>query len=98
MYIQLVIYATYLISIKGLRIDAQAGLDYLTSHPLFKNTPIVSEVSFHLALLELQLFHIKVLYGQSIGGAVAIDLASRNSAKVVLFEGFLISGFLKLTF
>ena len=30
-----------------------------------------------------QLF-IKVLYGQSLGGAVAVDLASRNSDKVVL--------------
>lgn len=29
-------------------------------------------------------YFVKVLYGQSIGGAVAIDLASRNPAKVVL--------------
>jgi len=48
---------------KGFRIDSQTGLDYLTSHPLFKDTPIV-------------------LYGQSIGGAVAIDLTSRNAAKI----------------
>ncbi|KDR70161.1 hypothetical protein GALMADRAFT_76280 [Galerina marginata CBS 339.88] len=48
---------------KGLKIDAQTGLDYLTSHPTFKNTPII-------------------LYGQSIGGAVAIDLASRNPTKI----------------
>ncbi|KIM43444.1 hypothetical protein M413DRAFT_443384 [Hebeloma cylindrosporum] len=48
---------------KGLRIDAQAGLDYLTSHPTLKQTPII-------------------LYGQSIGGAVAIDLASRNPNKI----------------
>jgi len=48
---------------KGFRIDSQTGLDYLTSHPLFKDTPIV-------------------LYGQSIGGAVAIDLTSRNPAKI----------------
>lgn len=73
----------YLTSYQGLRIDSQTGLDYLTSHPLFKDTPIVSTVPMHLDLPELQLF-IKVLYGQSIGGAVAIDLASRNSAKVVL--------------
>ena len=26
---------------------------------------------------------LKILYGQSMGGAVAIDLASRNSTKVV---------------
>ncbi|KAF8811215.1 alpha/beta-hydrolase [Phlegmacium glaucopus] len=49
---------------KGLQIDSQTALNYLTSHPLFKETPII-------------------LYGQSIGGAVAIDLASRNSAKVI---------------
>jgi hypothetical protein len=39
----------YLTSYQGLRIDAQTGLDYLTSHPLFKDTPIVSAVPFHLA-------------------------------------------------
>ncbi|KAF8184836.1 Alpha/Beta hydrolase protein [Pholiota molesta] len=48
---------------KGLRIDAQTGLDYITSHPTLKQTPII-------------------LYGQSIGGAVAIDLASRNPDKI----------------
>ncbi|KAG2362901.1 alpha beta-hydrolase [Suillus spraguei] len=47
----------------GIRIDAQTALNYLTSHPYLKNTPII-------------------LYGQSIGGAVAIDLASRNSSKL----------------
>ncbi|KAH9476116.1 Protein bem46 [Psilocybe cubensis] len=48
---------------KGLRIDAQTALDYLTSNPVLKQTAIV-------------------LYGQSIGGAVAIDLASRNPDKI----------------
>ncbi|KAJ3509926.1 hypothetical protein NLJ89_g4959 [Agrocybe chaxingu] len=48
---------------KGLRIDAQTALDYLTTHPTLKQTPIV-------------------LYGQSIGGAVAIDLAGSNPAKI----------------
>ncbi|KJA22504.1 hypothetical protein HYPSUDRAFT_40881 [Hypholoma sublateritium FD-334 SS-4] len=48
---------------KGLRIDAQTGLDYLTTHPILKQTNII-------------------LYGQSIGGAVAIDLASRNASKI----------------
>ena len=43
----------YLTSYQGLRIDAQTGLDYLTSHPLFKDTPIVSAVSFRLDLPEL---------------------------------------------
>jgi len=46
-----------------LQIDSQTALDYLTSHSLFKKTPII-------------------LYGQSIGGAVAIDLASRNPTKI----------------
>ncbi|KAF8154778.1 Alpha/Beta hydrolase protein [Crassisporium funariophilum] len=48
---------------KGLRIDAQTALDYITSNPILKQTPII-------------------LYGQSIGGAVAIDLASRNPQKI----------------
>ena len=43
---------------QGLCIDAQTGLDYLTAHPLFKDTPIVSAVLLHLALLELQTVHI----------------------------------------
>ena len=42
----------YLTSYQGLRIDAQAGLDYLTSHPLFKNTPIVSAIHFYLLELD----------------------------------------------
>ncbi|KAF8995993.1 Alpha/Beta hydrolase protein [Cyathus striatus] len=48
---------------KGLCIDAQAALDYITSDPYLSKTPIV-------------------LFGQSIGGAVAIDLASRNPSKI----------------
>ncbi|KAI0746335.1 alpha/beta-hydrolase [Daedaleopsis nitida] len=44
---------------KGLCIDAQCALDYISAHESLSKTPIV-------------------LYGQSIGGAVAIDLASRN--------------------
>ncbi|KAL5504837.1 BEM46 [Sanghuangporus vaninii] len=48
---------------KGIRMDAQASLDYLTLHPILSRTNIV-------------------LYGQSIGGAVAIDLASRNPSKI----------------
>ncbi|KAG1736683.1 Alpha/Beta hydrolase protein [Suillus paluster] len=47
----------------GIRIDAQAALNYVTSHPYLQNTPVI-------------------LYGQSIGGAVAIDLASRNPSKI----------------
>ncbi|KAK7052478.1 protein bem46 [Favolaschia claudopus] len=48
---------------KGLQIDAQTALDYITSHPLLSQTRII-------------------LYGQSIGGAVSIDLASRNPSKI----------------
>lgn len=44
---------------KGIKMDAQAGLDYIASHPVLSKTPVI-------------------LYGQSIGGAVSIDLASRN--------------------
>ncbi|KNZ76534.1 Protein bem46 [Termitomyces sp. J132] len=47
----------------GLKIDAQTGLDFLTTHPVFAQTKII-------------------LYGQSIGGAVSIDLASRNPTKI----------------
>lgn len=48
---------------KGLRIDAQTALDYLTSHPKLSRTPII-------------------LYGQSLGGAVSISLASRNPTSI----------------
>ncbi|TFK63941.1 alpha/beta-hydrolase [Pluteus cervinus] len=48
---------------KGIRMDAQAALNYLLSDPRFSQTPII-------------------LYGQSIGGAVSIDLASRNPDKI----------------
>ncbi|KAG6820026.1 hypothetical protein H0H93_006364 [Arthromyces matolae] len=47
----------------GLRIDAQTGLDFVRTHPVFANTQVI-------------------LYGQSIGGAVSIDLASRNPTKI----------------
>ena len=49
----------YLTSYQGLRIDAQTGLDYLTSHPFFQRHTyysIVSAVSFHLDLPELHSF------------------------------------------
>ncbi|KAI9296224.1 alpha/beta-hydrolase [Neoconidiobolus thromboides FSU 785] len=48
---------------KGLKLDAEAALDYILSHDKLKNNKIV-------------------LYGQSIGGAVAIDLASKFEDKV----------------
>ncbi|KAJ3217367.1 hypothetical protein HDU67_008069 [Dinochytrium kinnereticum] len=48
---------------KGIKLDAQAALDWITSHPQFGKTKII-------------------VYGQSIGGAVAIDLVQRNPTKV----------------
>lgn len=48
---------------KGIKIDAQAALDYILKHDKLKNTKII-------------------VYGQSIGGAVAIHLASQNSHRV----------------
>lgn len=48
---------------KGIRMDAQATLNYVLSHPVLKSTKLI-------------------YYGQSIGGAVAIDLASRNPSNV----------------
>ncbi|GBC08978.1 hypothetical protein RclHR1_08520004 [Rhizophagus clarus] len=48
---------------KGLRIDAQTVLDYVSKHEIFKDSKII-------------------IYGQSLGGAVAIDLVSKNESKV----------------
>ncbi|KAI8918924.1 Alpha/Beta hydrolase protein [Entophlyctis helioformis] len=48
---------------KGLKIDAQAALDYILSHDKLKHTKII-------------------VYGQSIGGAVAIHLAAENSHRI----------------
>ncbi|KJA23656.1 hypothetical protein HYPSUDRAFT_119075, partial [Hypholoma sublateritium FD-334 SS-4] len=47
----------------GLRLDAQAALDYVTEDPLLSKLPII-------------------IFGQSLGGAVAIDVASANVAKI----------------
>ncbi|KAG7095054.1 hypothetical protein E1B28_005844 [Marasmius oreades] len=48
---------------KGLQIDAQTALDFVSSDSRLSETPII-------------------LYGQSIGGAVSIDLVSRNPDKI----------------
>ncbi|KAF7732382.1 hypothetical protein EC973_005278 [Apophysomyces ossiformis] len=53
---------------KGLRIDSQTLLNYVTSHPVLKDSRLVA-------------------YGQSIGGAVAIDLVSRNED---VFSGLIV--------
>ena len=62
----------------GLKLDAQTALDYVTNDSSLSKTPIVRTCSMTLSKLTL----FQILYGQSIGGAVAIDLASRNPSKV----------------
>ncbi|KAF8519776.1 Alpha/Beta hydrolase protein, partial [Hysterangium stoloniferum] len=52
---------------KGIRIDAQTALDYLTSHPVFNSPQGDAE---HVSNI--------IIYGQSIGGGVGLDLAARN--------------------
>lgn len=69
----------------GLRRDAQAALDYLKVDPELSNIPIVCcDVIFPMLRDCLHLL-LKVLYGTSLGGAVAIDLASRNTSSVIVF-------------
>jgi hypothetical protein len=65
----------------GLRKDAQAALDYLLADNELSQKPIVRIFHFmcHLFILT---FTTQILYGHSLGGAVAIDLASRNPSKV----------------
>lgn len=66
---------------KGIRMDAQTSLDYITSHPYLSKTRIVSLV--FVQILGHGDDHLdQILYGQSIGGAVAIDLVSRNPTTV----------------
>ncbi|KAF9534080.1 Alpha/Beta hydrolase protein [Crepidotus variabilis] len=47
----------------GLRMDAQAGLDFVSNHARLGKHPIV-------------------IFGQSLGGAVAIDVTSRNPSAI----------------
>ncbi|KAJ3069962.1 hypothetical protein HDU98_006978 [Podochytrium sp. JEL0797] len=49
---------------KGMKIDSQAALDWISNHEELGKTKII-------------------VYGQSIGGAVAIDLAARNPERIV---------------
>lgn len=65
----------------GLRKDAQAALDYLLADDELSQKPIVRIFRSTRRLLTLT-FTTQILYGQSLGGAVAIDLASRNPSKV----------------
>ncbi|KAJ3104779.1 hypothetical protein HDU97_008847 [Phlyctochytrium planicorne] len=48
---------------KGIKVDAQTALDWITNHSEFGKTKVI-------------------VYGQSIGGAVAIDLVRRNPSKI----------------
>ncbi|KAJ3174781.1 hypothetical protein HDU87_006897 [Geranomyces variabilis] len=48
---------------KGMKIDAQAALDWTLAHPQLKHTKVI-------------------VYGQSIGGAVAINLAANNQETI----------------
>ena len=69
----------------GLKLDAQTALDYVTVDPSLSKTPIVSACSTTLS----ELTSFQILYGQSIGGAVAIDLASRNPSAVRSYITFI---------
>lgn len=66
----------------GLQIDSQTALDYLTNHDIMSKTKIVSTAFFTFTFDFLK--PDKMLYGQSIGGAVSIDLASKNTKTVCL--------------
>ncbi|KAL7418130.1 alpha/beta-hydrolase [Mrakia frigida] len=58
---------------KGIKIDAQTALDFITNHAVLGQTPII-------------------FYGQSLGGAVAINLAADNKnvpAALILENTFL---------
>ncbi|KJA19723.1 hypothetical protein HYPSUDRAFT_44007 [Hypholoma sublateritium FD-334 SS-4] len=48
---------------KGLQRDAQAAMDFVSSHVVLSQNPII-------------------VFGQSLGGAIAIDVTSRNASKV----------------
>jgi len=67
--------------LQGLQRDAQAALDYLLAHEQQSQKPIVRAFPVSPAPLSMTV-KAKILYGRSLGGAVAIDLASRNPSKV----------------
>ena len=81
----------------GFQIDAQTVLDHLLNHEVFSKTPIVGGCErYRRSSVIDQSFQI--LYGQSIGGAVSIDLASRNPEAVgSSVVGQTPSGFLTFT-
>jgi fermentation-respiration switch protein FrsA (DUF1100 family) len=63
---------------KGLKIDAQTGLDYIRSREDLKSSKII-------------------VYGQSLGGAVAIDLVAKNKGTGDIKGLILENTFLSLT-
>ncbi|KAF8072273.1 Alpha/Beta hydrolase protein [Lyophyllum atratum] len=67
---------------KGLRIDAQTALDYILNQPHLRQAPIVSTPSPLLSHPKPKSSQSQILYGHSLGGGVAIDLASRNPSKI----------------
>lgn len=64
----------------GIRRDAQAALDFVRSHPLLKSTKLVCMPRFLPQTVNNGF--PQIFFGQSIGGAVTIDLASRNPEAV----------------
>lgn len=67
----------------GLQVDAQTVLDYVHAHPLLAKTQVVRSSQFCFGrFVSINLRFLQILYGQSIGGAVAIDLAYRNPQAV----------------
>jgi fermentation-respiration switch protein FrsA (DUF1100 family) len=63
---------------KGLKIDAQTGLDYIRTRDDLKSSNII-------------------VYGQSLGGAVAIDLVTKNKGTGDIKGLILENTFLSLT-
>ncbi|KAG6917720.1 hypothetical protein DXG01_001371 [Tephrocybe rancida] len=61
----------------SLQIDAQTALDYVLNEPYPSQTPIVGQSS----IIRHKELTTQILRGHSLGGAVAIDLASRNPSK-----------------
>jgi len=67
---------------QGLQRDAQAALEYLLVDEQLSKHIVCPFLYRPLSWFMIRLQRPKILYGQSLGGAVAIDLASRNPTKV----------------
>jgi hypothetical protein len=64
--------------------SSQATLNYVLSHPVLQSTKLVLIFPYRPKLILIYACS-KIYYGQSIGGAVAIDLASRNPSNVSFY-------------